>query len=77
MGSQYSNPKVDKLLSDRCPSHAWSEDDFRDLAIAALDQAGVSLRDQKRVLDILGMEESDESYELRTGGPARGSGPTH
>lgn len=73
MSSRYENPKVDELLAEHCPSHAWSEDDYRDLAIAALDQGGVSPRDQKHVLDILGMEESDASYLARTGEP-RGAG---
>ena len=52
--------KVDELF----PAIAdlrFTESDFLDLAMAAIDQAGVSLGDQQRIARILGLPDPEES----------------
>lgn len=51
MSPDYSE-RVDALLS-QAPKLGFAESDFVDLALAAADQAGVGVLDQKRIQDII------------------------
>lgn len=54
----YPNVKVDALINGHIsiePSQ-WTEDDFLALAIAALDQGGVSARGQVRVAALIAQD---------------------
>lgn len=50
MSSTYTNVRVQALLDGHTSiDGTWTEDDYLQLALAAIDQAGVSLQLQRRV----------------------------
>lgn len=49
--SDYENKKVTRVLDESCSD--FSEEDFVDLAMACLDQAGVRLSDQSQIEKIV------------------------
>ena len=52
--SNYPNWKVDALIAGRISiDSSWTERDFADLALAAADQSGMSMRNQDRVAELV------------------------
>jgi len=57
MAAEYPNPKVSALLYGRATIDAtWTHEDYLALAIAALDQGGVSVRVQTRVAELVSFD---------------------
>jgi hypothetical protein len=79
MKPQYPNVKVDALIAGHISIEAadWTAEDWRDLAMAALDQSGLSREDQAVVATLCGAEEDPASehpmqpVELDEDGTAR------
>ena len=71
----YSNAKVAALIDGQISLSGFSTEDFADLALAALDQAGLDRKDQNTVSKLLAEYdlESAAAYQERTGEP-RGAG---
>ncbi|MGE0206113.1 MAG: hypothetical protein AB7E70_19615 [Hyphomicrobiaceae bacterium] len=63
----YPNPKVDALLagSISLSPGTFTERDFLDLALAALDQAGVSVSLQRRVNELVADEIEDAKLHVQ------------
>ena len=64
MPGGYSNPKVDALIAGHISlaPGTFTARDFIDLAIAALDQAGISVRTQRRVNELVQDEREGQGY---------------
>ena len=60
----YSNPKVDALIAGHISlaPGTFTQRDFIDLAIAALDQGGVSVRTQRRVNELVQDDREGQDY---------------
>ncbi len=65
--NSYPNPKVDALLagSISLSPGTFTERDFIDLALAALDQAGVSVSLQRRINEIVADEKEDGELHVQ------------
>jgi hypothetical protein len=63
----YANTKVDALLAGQISICDFTERDYIDLALAALDQAGASISLQRRVNELvedeLGMDQGGEAEQ--------------
>lgn len=66
----YPNPKVDALLAGAISLSpgTFTERDFVDLALAALDQAGVSVSLQRRVNELVADEIEDAQLHVQSCG---------
>lgn len=67
----YENPKVNTAINAIINATSdWTETDWRDLALAAVDQAGFPIRTQDRVRALLPKSIDDIARTLRLGGGA-------
>lgn len=62
--STYGNPKIDALIAGHISlaPGTFTQRDFVDLALAALDQAGVSVSLQRRVNELVVDERDGQGY---------------